>query len=1837
MEEQHKFQQYRRELKKRTEEVQFVLEMRKRQKVQECAARHSEQEFLVEDNQPNEDPMDTSPDPVTTQNFLDDYDDYQMPPILWERYKVILADTLEGYKKRHNKYPPAHLLTYYVSMDKRFVKHLQEQYNIYFSDEDLETARYKGTDNLKAGETFHIISEQGFYNSLPNDVDEILQLKRHRYRGRILGNAYEALQRHVRSPLPNVLLSIGRDQLDFVARALADHDKKTEFFVSRANDWKNTLGQERYKLFTADQKQKWEKLVSNTRAYHIKSHQNDLEEIESRFATDLDGKASNAKFIDEVSTDTRDINTLRNEANALFESYGFDRDIQKHMRWTSIMGEIVALRESVVHRKNIAEHDAREKREERKQVQRDLRGAIANVVKLEDDLRMANDQLEDADPRAGAERLGIEPMCALTEDDTRAELNNTQKITELQNAVTEAGRLLEAEKKRVDDLTTRAYLLEREIDQARRVGVKYRGVNKRNAERESNQRKAEEREAHRLAEIQLEMDLNGLTRELATERVDCKELFSEMDVTIANIKRLQESLDRAKTAKKKWEEEKKRQIQDEFDRRVQNANELIKRIKEAISNDFVAVQSVVELEELAKNAKKRWKSLAKGETVKYEGTEYGWEELYKLNDEIILTESTFGQFVIEKKKHLSETLLNMLNSKHDTNKALLKSQWEHWNTALNAARTKRQALDLEFKKFQEKLSSRLLTIGTIEKIKAMAIKLYAAMDDDGIETKSPNEVANMVADANDEDSRVTLINMFGDTWQDVRKMEYVWQDVLKEVLLEGRRIRKGLSQLKSSVVSANGEKFQGLLDQEMELKKEIADADLVRCSELKKYYDIVDADRKDKLGRKIAREYEAEGPMNSGLRQPMFVQKGKEETQTSYLKAGLDATNPFVAFLAAKNSLKDEKKKARGIYKSLVSNCSNHSTMIHRYEQELLSLDVKDLSALRVAAQASLVPERIEDSEALQQQIAIQKREERDQRKAPLPHVFGFSKDDNLDKKLNLTILEINRAAKNGSGRAKHYYQILCNIFKLVIQLEDRKGAEMGAVGVANVRTIPLQYQGQFETLNCDAQNDLSDEQEIPKPVFERMRKSSAEIKKYYDTIAKVVHRWESIRPELRAGAWPTMEERAHLVEVSGKDASGNKPKIDEDTGEVVFTSQWSKSRNCNIGDEDEYPNTVIWVAIDDKILPVDHDGKVVRMLREVSGQHVSPTAVLHRSLEELKEYQRGGKTTQADYARASSWARMQKRYADATRDLQIMDIENNVALKQAHLTHALASQNNADLVNELQKLISEKQEQVNRMHRNIDRRTRDYNKRVPVIDDVASFLPDIESDDKLKLSCLLTGANDVQRIREVAERIQSIEDEISSIQHENERFPTSQPWLLSLSLTRASNKVVSISKVGDAPLHASTLVKYLRNWAWVWVKDQCEFAKESINKWLDTCYAGMPNMRVPILGNSVEDDLRSRMLPWLASLYHNGFEFPQIDLTTKTVYLEHIFPQAQLRFGLYPNTSMVPEWLMKNSQWSYNTVATGNWIQGSVHTGQEIAHSDEAWDNLATRIRNNNIDSAIAQTSSSNHGDIVTIFNEAECMRVFSPKPDTDEEFLRSSSAAVASLTAASFPGIVFPGPNNLWLDLVDKQTVYQGTLASVPNQLQAVVLGALNDALKQRSRMSMEMMFVLSNKLHRMHFFDTNSLQYAQKNDDAQKSYDRWLGANQGYAAPALEAAEQPPPTSSNIGQSCGHTDSYTEFSKGDTVLYVSKSKGEVMATVLEAGVIIPETRGLPNSYTVQLHNDQKTVINTTHKHLVRLINALPETLVTSTKYLSLAYDPGPISSPYDAFGKPKRAKKK
>ena len=348
MEEQNKARLHRNRLEKKTKQVQFVLEESKRQKVAEHSARHSEKDFVVEDNQLNDynDPMDASSDPVLTQNFLDEYDDYRMPDRLWEQYKEIVHGMLQGYKEQHKKYPPAHLLTYYVSMDKRFVKHLEREYSIYFSDEDIETARYKGTANLKPGETFHIISGQNFYNSLPNDVDEILQLKRHRYRGRILGNAYDALQIHVKSPLPNILLTIGKDQLDFVSRGLEDHDDKTVFFIDLANEWKNGSGQAIYELFNKEQKLQWEQLVSNTRPKHIASHQKELRELESRFATDHDGKASNAKFIDELETDTREINTLRDRANALFESPDFDRDIAQNMRWTDTMGTIITKRES---------------------------------------------------------------------------------------------------------------------------------------------------------------------------------------------------------------------------------------------------------------------------------------------------------------------------------------------------------------------------------------------------------------------------------------------------------------------------------------------------------------------------------------------------------------------------------------------------------------------------------------------------------------------------------------------------------------------------------------------------------------------------------------------------------------------------------------------------------------------------------------------------------------------------------------------------------------------------------------------------------------------------------------------------------------------------------------------------------------------------------------------------------------------------------------------------------------------------------------------------------------------------------------------------------------------------------------------------------------------------------------------------------------------------------------------------------------------------------------------------------------------------------------------------
>ena len=106
------------------------------------------------------------------------------------------------------------------------------------------------------------------------------------------------------------------------------------------------------------------------------------------------------------------------------------------------MGKIITARENVVHKRNMAEHKTREKRHEKKQVNMELKSAIKNVLQLEVNLRAANDKLRGF---AANGAIDIEPMCPLSEEDERVRLKNSQKIAGLQNAVTEAGRLLEAD------------------------------------------------------------------------------------------------------------------------------------------------------------------------------------------------------------------------------------------------------------------------------------------------------------------------------------------------------------------------------------------------------------------------------------------------------------------------------------------------------------------------------------------------------------------------------------------------------------------------------------------------------------------------------------------------------------------------------------------------------------------------------------------------------------------------------------------------------------------------------------------------------------------------------------------------------------------------------------------------------------------------------------------------------------------------------------------------------------------------------------------------------------------------------------------------------------------------------------------------------------------------------------------------------------------------------------------------------------------------------------------------------------------------------------------------
>ena len=219
---------------------------------------------------------------------------------------------------------------------------------------------------------------------------------------------------------------------------------------------------------------------------------------------------------------------------------------------------------------------------------------------------------------------------------------------------------------------------------------------------------------------------------------------------------------------------------------------------------------------------------------------------------------------------------------------------------------------------------------------------------------------------------------------------------------------------------------------------------------------------------------------------------------------------------------------------------------------------------------------------------------------------------------------------------------------------------------------------------------------QIPRPTFALMRTSDLEqTRRYYDKLFKVVERWRSIRPELCAGAWPKREQIDELVGHSMLDGCGNRPRVDELTGEVVFMSSWRETEletkdPCN-QDQVQQPDTVIWVHIDGDVVPIDNDGRVLR-----ANQHAGTENLynLHMTLEEQRLQQ--VKLLLVNEAESQEWVLDFQSFGGAKRDLELEDITG--ALERAHKVHTEVVQGHNEMRIQLDLMLAEQFKNIQRL-----------------------------------------------------------------------------------------------------------------------------------------------------------------------------------------------------------------------------------------------------------------------------------------------------------------------------------------------------------------------------------------------------------------------------------------------------------------------------------------------------------------------------------------------------------
>ena len=219
------------------------------------------------------------------------------------------------------------------------------------------------------------------------------------------------------------------------------------------------------------------------------------------------------------------------------------------------------------------------------------------------------------------------------------------------------------------------------------------------------------------------------------------------------------------------------------------------------------------------------------------------------------------------------------------------------------------------------------------------------------------------------------------------------------------------------------------------------------------------------------------------------------------------------------------------------------------------------------------------------------------------PAHIGKSDEEYLQEVMALLIADISDLARAGSGRARHYYSIICGIYQEVINLEDAEQLDIKTRGLNGKprSVIKMNVDG---VVDCEKPTY---EEGLSIALFDVMNNGSFEVKFLYTRLQNILQTWEAVIPEQRGGAWPNPLIAKDLADNALPDAQGQQPKIDDDTGEVVFMSnadKIAKDANDYIGNLTSTStlfrrSVVPWVNLTenghDLPVPVDSDGKIIR------------------------------------------------------------------------------------------------------------------------------------------------------------------------------------------------------------------------------------------------------------------------------------------------------------------------------------------------------------------------------------------------------------------------------------------------------------------------------------------------------------------------------------------------------------------------------------------------------------------------------------------------------------------